>query len=163
MNEWRPGGFNGVKLAHGSHGDSMSGGNPLIQASMNLVTGWPRPENARATEVISAAWINDMFSDTPPSAASGFYGAPGQSLEISTDRGTATAHVLPGPTDRQTIIDWIFTFFSKILFGIDFATCAADPGEAGAQNPQIDAPNTASSLDGTAKPGQSIGQYVCTG
>ena len=104
-----------------------------------------------------------MFSETVPSPASGFYGAPGQTLQIATDKGTATAYVLPGPAEPQTLFDWLFTAGGKILFGIDFATCAVDAGAVGAQNQEIVAPNTASSLDGRAKPGQSIGQHVCSG
>ncbi|PRC47682.1 hypothetical protein C6A85_83700, partial [Mycobacterium sp. ITM-2017-0098] len=157
MNDWRSDGFNGVKLAGGSHGDSMTGGNPLIQVAMNLVTGWPKPENARAAEVISAGWLNDMFSGT---AASGYYGVAGDTLAIETAKGTATAYVLPGPTDPQTIIDLLFTFGAKLLFGIDFATCAPEP-EVNAE--EFSAPNTLLSLDGRAKPGQSIGQQCVHG
>ena len=50
---------------------------------MNLVTGWPRPENVKAAELISAGWLNDMFSRTQ---ASGFYGEPDDTLVIGDRR-----------------------------------------------------------------------------
>lgn len=157
METWRPGGFNGVKLTNSSHGDAMTGGNLFVQVAMNLVTGWPKQANVKAAEIISAGWLNDMFTGTKDS---GYYGAPNQTIEIETTSGTATADVLPGPTERLTLIDRLFTFGATILFGIDFATCAADPDEVIAE---MVAPNTALSLDGRAKAGQSIGQHVCTG
>ncbi len=157
METWRPGGFNGVKLTRSSHGDAMTGGNLFVQVAMNLVTGWPKPANVKAAEMISAGWLNDMFSGTQ---ASGYYGAPDATLQIETGTGTATANVLPGPTERKTFIDWLFGLGATIIFGIDFATCAADPDEALAE---MVAPNTALSLDGRAKPGQSIGQQCVHG
>lgn len=161
MEAWRPGEFNGVKLTNSSHGDAMTGGNLFVQVAMNLVTGWPKPANVKAAEMISAGWLNDMFAGTRDS---GYYsdpdGGPNQTIEIETGSGTATADVLPGPTETPTLIDWLFTFGATILFGIDFATCAAEPDEVSSE---MDAPNTALSLDGRAKAGQSIGQHVCTG
>lgn len=157
METWRPGGFNGVKLTDSSHGDAMTGGNLFVQIAMNLVTGWPKPANVRAAEMISAGWLNDMFAGTKDS---GYYGVPNQTIEIETSSGTATADVLPGRTDTLTLFDYLFGFVSQILFGIDFATCAADPDEV---TEEMVAPNTALSLDGRTKAGQSIGQHVCTG
>ncbi|MDA2895142.1 hypothetical protein PDG61_29805 [Mycolicibacterium sp. BiH015] len=157
METWRPGGFNGVKLTHSSHGDAMTGGNLFVQVAMNLVTGWPKPANVKAAEMISAGWLNDMFAGTKDS---GYYGAPNQTIDIETSSGTATADVLPGPTERLTLIDRLFTFGATILFGIDFATCAADPDEVIAE---MVAPNTALSLDGRTKAGQSIGQQCVHG
>ena len=63
------------------------------------------------------------------------------------------------PQERLTLLDRVFTFFSNILFGIDFATCVAPSAE----NLHISAPDTLLSLDGRTKPGQSIAQHVCTG
>lgn len=163
METWRPGGFNGVKLDDSSHGDAMTGGNVFVQVAMNLVTGWPKAANARAAELISAGWLDDMFTAT---TASGFYGAPNATLSIETDSGVATAKVLPGPAEKLTFIDRLFTAGSMILFGIDFATCAdtdAGPGTQNRESAGIGRPNTALSLDGRAKAGQSIGQHVCTG
>ncbi|WP_275572073.1 hypothetical protein [Mycolicibacterium vanbaalenii] len=160
LEEWRPGKFNGVRLADGSHSDTMLGGNPLIQAALNIVTGWSKVENVKAAEKISAAWLNDMFTGTQ---ASGFYGAPGAALEIETSRGTATAYVLPGPTERRTFQDWLFTVAGKILFGIDFATCAVDPDEVSTEIAPFSAPDTLLSLDGRAKPRQSNAQQCLHG
>ncbi|MDG4663887.1 hypothetical protein [Mycobacterium sp. 236(2023)] len=157
METWRPGAFNGVKLTNSSHGDAMTGGNLFVQVAMNLVTGWPKPANVKAAEMISAGWLNDMFTGT---RTSGFYGAPNETFEIETSSGTAGAYVLPGPAQQQTIIDWLFTFGAKILFGIDFATCADDPEHDDAE---MVGPNTALSLDGRAKAGQSIGQQCVHG
>lgn len=163
LQQWRPGEFNGVKLDNSSHGDAMSAGNIFVQVAMNLVTGWPRPANVAAAEILSAGWFNDMFSGTPPSAQSGFYGAPDDVLQIPTARGTATARVLPGPTERQTFFDWLFTTGARIMFGINFATCAVDAGEGFGRNYENSVPNTALSLDGRTKPGQSIGQQCVHG
>lgn len=157
METWRPGEFNGVMLTNSSHGDAMTGGNLFVQVAMNLVTGWPKPANVKAAELISAGWLNDMFAGTRDS---GFYGAPDETIAIETSSGTATADVLPGPTQTPTLIDWLFTFGARILFGIDFATCAADPDELVAE---MVAPNTALSLDGRTKAGQSIGQQCVHG
>lgn len=156
MNDWRPDGFNGVKLDNGSHGDTMTGGNPLVQIAMNLVTGWPRAENVEAAELISAGWINDMFTGTRSSA---YYGEPGEVIEIRTSGRDATARVLPGESEYQTIIDVVFTWGAKIVFGIDFATCAAGPSQISGFSAQ----DTLLSLDGRAKAGQSIGQQCVHG
>lgn len=160
LQTWRPGGFNGVMLADSSHGDAMTGGNPLVQAAMNLVTGWPKPANARAAEMISAGWLDDMFTGT---AASGFYGQPDETLQIETSKGTATAHVLPVPATRPTLIDWVFTLGAKILFGIDFATCAGQTVDSVTEKSALSARDTLLSLDGRAKAGQSIGQQCVPG
>ncbi|QZT63295.1 hypothetical protein [Mycolicibacterium austroafricanum] len=160
METWRPGEFNGVKLADSSHGDAMTGGNLLVQVAMNLVTGWPKPGNVKAAEKISAGWLNDMFTGT---TASGFYGAPDETLQIETSRGTATAYVLPGPTQRPTFIDWLFALGATILFGIDFATCAVDPDEVSTEIAPFSAPDTLLSLDGRAKPRQSNAQQCLHG
>lgn len=163
METWRPGGFNGVKLDDSSHGDAMTGGNVFVQVAMNLVTGWPKPANARAAELISAGWLDDMFTAT---SASGFYGAPNATLSIETASGVATARVLPGPAEKLTFIDRLFTAGSMILFGIDFATCAdtdAGPEAQIGESAGIGRPNTALSLDGRAKAGQSIGQQCVHG
>lgn len=157
METWRPGEFNGVKLTRSSHGDAMTGGNLFVQVAMNLVTGWPKPANVKAAEMISAGWLNDMFAGTKDS---GYYGPPNQTIEIETTSGTATADVLPGRTSTLTLIDYLFSFGAQILFGIDFATCAADPDEV---TEEMVAPNTALSLDGRAKAGQSIGQQCVHG
>jgi pimeloyl-ACP methyl ester carboxylesterase len=46
--EARPDRFIGVTLVGGSHVDSMRGGNPLIQFSQQLVSGFSTPQNVEA-------------------------------------------------------------------------------------------------------------------
>ena len=152
----RPGEFVGVRLIHGLHSDTMLGGNPLVQFSLYLVTGFSREQNIDAAEILNAAWLNDMFDGAKTSP---YYGQPGEVLAIETPRGLATAYVSPGPAERLSIVDHVFTFFANIVFSIDFATCADEPGEIS----PISASDTLLSLDGRTKPGQSIGQHVCMG
>jgi hypothetical protein len=162
LEQERPGEFNGVRLVGGLHSDTMAGGNPLVQIGLYLVTGFSKIENVKAAEILSAAWINDMFAGSP---ASPYYGAAGATLEIDTARGAAEAIVMPGPPERLTVIDVVFQFVANMLFSLDFATCAAP--SAGSSVPQagdpieLSTPNMALSLDGMAKPGHAIGQRVC--
>lgn len=86
----RPGQFNGVQLAGGVHVDAMQGGNPLIQLIGYLGTGFSRPENIEAVKILASGWINDMFAGTHD----GIYAAPGATIQIPSDVGTATATVL---------------------------------------------------------------------
>lgn len=154
-----PGKFNGVRLLGGLHSDPMAGGNPLIQIGLYAVTGFSWPVNVKAPEILSAAWINDMFAGTAPSPTSPFYGAPKSVMSIATPYGTAKAYVQPGPAETLSILDVVFGYVSKLIFSINFATCAAPPAE----NVAISPPNTLLSLDGTAKPRQSIGQQCMQG
>ncbi|WP_240761093.1 hypothetical protein [Mycolicibacterium sp. CR10] len=159
LEEEFPGKFNGVRLLGGLHSDPMAGGNPLIQIGLYAVTGFSWPVNVKAPEILSAAWINDMFAGTAPSPTSPYYGAPKFIMSIATPYGTAKAYVQPGPPETLSILDVVFGYISKLVFSINFATCAAPPTE----NVAISAPNTLLSLDGTAKPRQSIAQHVCIG
>jgi hypothetical protein len=152
--------------------DAINGSQPAAQperiASESDVAA-PEPA-ARAVEVAEPTGaqtrlamvrgINDMFAGTAPTddllPESPYYGSPGELLQIDTPRGTAEAYVSPGPTERLTLLDRVFTFFSNIIFGIDFATCVAPSAENSTQKTEL-------SLDGKAKPGQSIAQHVCTG
>ena len=156
LSDARPGEFVGVRLVDGLHSDTMLGGNPLVQFALYLVTGFSREQNIDASEILNAAWLNDMFAGQTTAP---YYGDPGELLQIETPRGTATAYVTPGPAERLSLIDHLFTFGATILFGIDFATCADDPAE----NVSFSRPDTLLSLDGRTKPGQSIAQHVCTG
>ncbi|WP_260762024.1 hypothetical protein [Mycobacterium sp. SMC-4] len=163
----RPDAFTGVRLIGGLHSDPMTGGNPLIQFALNLVTGFSRAENVTAAEILSAAWINDMFSRTGPDLQSPFYGAPGETLQIQTARGLAQAYVSPGPPERLTLIDIVFTAFTQWIFTLNFAACvpAGDAmSHASVDRPaKMSTPNTLLSLDDGAKPRQSNAQHVCTG
>jgi hypothetical protein len=156
----RPGQFIGVRLVGGLHSDSMVGGNPFIQTALYLVTGFSKPANVDAAAMIDAGWIDDMFAGTKSSP---YYGAAGALLEIPTPNGTATAYVSPGPAERLRLIDVVFTYFANIIFGIDFATCVAPRSGPPAETGGFSAPNTALSLDGRAKAGQSIGQQCMQG
>lgn len=155
LEQARSGQFHSVRLIGGLHSDTMLGGNPLVQAGLNLVTGWSKIENVKAAEILSAAWVNDMFAGAP-TPGSPYYGVAGDTLTIDTPRGTATAYVMPGPPERLTFIDKVFQFFSNIAFGINFATCVAPSDE-------LSTSNTVLSLDGRTKPGQSIGQQCMQG
>jgi acetyl esterase/lipase len=87
----RPGQFNGVMLVGGRHIDALQGANPLLQLSEYLVAGFSQPQNIEAVKTLAAGWVNDMFAGTHD----GIYGAPQQTIEIDTPKGTATAVVLP--------------------------------------------------------------------
>ena len=170
LKQERPGMFTGVRLLNGLHSDTMVGGNLLIQTGLYLVTGFSQPENVKAAEILSAAWVNDMFAGGP-TPGSPYYGVDGDTLEIDTPAGTATAYVLPGPTETLTFLDKVFQFFSNIIFGIDFATCAPQASvtsarwaqDRGAEIAELLPPNSALSLDGRTKAGQSIGQQCVHG
>lgn len=170
LKQERPGMFTGVRLLNGLHSDTMVGGNLLIQTGLYLVTGFSQPENVKAAEILSAAWVNDMFAGGP-TPGSPYYGVDGDTLEIDTPAGTATAYVLPGPTETLTFLDKVFQFFSNIIFGIDFATCAPQTSLTSARWAQVHGPeiaellpsNSALSLDGRTKAGQSIGQQCVHG
>lgn len=89
----RPGQFTGVQLVNGVHVDSMQGGNPLIQFAGYLGTGFSTPANIDAVKTLASGWINDMFSGTQDE---GIYAAPGATIQVPSDAGTATATVPPG-------------------------------------------------------------------
>jgi hypothetical protein len=87
----RPNRFNGVVLNGGVHMDSMRGGNPLIQFVAYLVAGFPQPENPPAVDALTATWLREWFAgDTD--AGDGV--APGTTIDIPTENGTATGVVI---------------------------------------------------------------------
>lgn len=103
----RPGQFNGVMLAGGRHIDALLGGNKIVQFAEYLVAGFSAPSNVQAVPTIAAGWINDLFAGT----YDGYYPSPGQSVEIPTSAGAATAVALPfASTERvqATPLDGIF-------------------------------------------------------
>jgi pimeloyl-ACP methyl ester carboxylesterase len=94
--EARPDQFIGVTLVGGSHVDTMRGGNPLIQFSQQLVSGFSKPQNVAAAQVLMVGWVNDMFVGAGPEDPTfGIYGQPGQTITIDTAEGQAAAVVLP--------------------------------------------------------------------
>lgn len=88
----RPDDFNGVNLVGGRHIDYMLGGNKIIQFVEYLTAGFSTPQNIEAAEMLTAGWVDDLFSG---SASHGIYGSPGESIAIPTSAGTADAVVLP--------------------------------------------------------------------
>lgn len=84
----RPDRFDGVRLANGSHIDSMQASDPLIELAGNLFAGYARAENQLAVQTLAVGWINDMYFGT----LDGIYGTAGETLAI----GDATADVLGG-------------------------------------------------------------------
>jgi acetyl esterase/lipase len=90
--EARPDRFVGVTLVGGSHVDAMRGGNPLIQFSQQLVSGFSTPQNVEAARILMVGWINDMFTATQDE---GIYADPGVQITIDTPAGQATAVALP--------------------------------------------------------------------
>jgi hypothetical protein len=97
----RPNQFDGVQLVGGTHGDSVQGGNPLIQIIEQFVAGFAQPQNVDAVTTLASGWINDMLTGTH----TGIYGTPGQTLNITTDAGTATGTALPAPPTPASPVD----------------------------------------------------------
>jgi len=93
----RPGQFDGVELVGGSHIDAMQGGNPLVQRGAYVVGGFSEPQNIDAVQTLASGWINDMLDGTH----NGIYGSPGQTMQIPTNAGSATAIALPAPLRRR--------------------------------------------------------------
>jgi pimeloyl-ACP methyl ester carboxylesterase len=114
----RPGRFTGVELAGGSHIDAMQGGNPLIQFGAYLVAGFSQQQNIEAVKVLAVGWINDMFAGTH----TGIYADPGDSIDIPTAAGTATATALPASEGSLSPLDqllrWWFVSGSQWLFNV---------------------------------------------
>jgi len=48
-------------------------------------------------QTLASGWINDMLDG----AHNGIYGSPGQTMQIPTIAGTATAIALPAPLRRR--------------------------------------------------------------
>jgi acetyl esterase/lipase len=99
----RPGQFIGVTLVGGSHVDSMRGGNPLIQFSQQLVTGFSKPQNVAAAQILMVGWVNDMFAPNDP--PHGIYVAPGGQVAIDTAAGQATAVALPNSLTKPFLLN----------------------------------------------------------
>jgi hypothetical protein len=103
----------GVVLLHGSHVDSMLGGNWLIDLSSQLVTKFSPPGNTQAVYTFADGWINDMYSGVP---SSGLYPGPGEAVQL----GRATAYGLPDPSAQLEPIRKLFNAirsFIGSLFG----------------------------------------------
>jgi hypothetical protein len=103
----RPDRFIGVTLVGGSHVDSMRGGNPLIQFSQQLVSGFSKPQNVAAAQVLMVGWINDMFAGKQ---VQGIYVNSGEQVTIDTPAGQATAVALPNSLTKPFILNPLQTF-----------------------------------------------------
>ena len=95
----RTGEFVGVELAGGSHIDGMQGGNPITLLGESLFAGFSKPQNVDAVKMLASGWINDMFDGTH----TGTYVTPGQTVQLPTDAGTATAIALPTSSKASTV------------------------------------------------------------
>ena len=89
----RPGKFDGVELVGCSHVDAVQGGNLLVELGAHLVGGFSQPQTIDAVQTLASGWINDMLDGTH----NGIYGWPGQTVQIPTNAGTATAIALSAP------------------------------------------------------------------
>jgi len=103
----RPDRFIGVTLVGGSHVDSMRGGNPLIQFSQQLVSGFSTPQNVAAAQVLMVGWVNDMFAGK---RVQGIYVNSGEQVTIDTPAGQATAVALPNSLTKPFILNPLQAF-----------------------------------------------------
>jgi hypothetical protein len=106
----------------------MQGGNPLIQFGAYLVAGFSQPHNIDAVKILAVGWINDMFAGNQDT---GIYAKPGQTIEITTNAGTAHAIALPAPDDSLSPLDqflrWLFVAGSQLLFNATSPAGSAQP------------------------------------
>ncbi|MEZ0340460.1 alpha/beta hydrolase [Mycobacterium sp. pV006] len=117
----RPHEFTGVGLEGGMHIDYMTGGNRLIKFAQYVVGGFSQPRNIHAAGLITAGWVNDLFSGT---RVDGVYGEPHEVIPVETSAGTATAVVLPlgypsrpvWPIWLDTVLTAVFEFLGEYVF-----------------------------------------------
>ena len=98
----RPDQFIGVTLVGGSHVDSMRGGNPLIQFSQQLASGFSKPQNVAAAQIVMVGWINDMFAGNEND---GVYLDPSEQFSLDTPAGRATLVALPNALTKPFILN----------------------------------------------------------
>ena len=110
----RPDQFVGVQLVGGTHADSVQGGNAFIQAIEQIVAGPSQPQNVDAVTTLASGWINDMLTPTA------IDGTPGQTFDIPTDAGTATAIALPVPptpaSPVDVVLNAVITFATEAFY-----------------------------------------------
>jgi hypothetical protein len=110
----RPDQFDGVQLVGGTHADSVQGGNAFIQAIEQVVAGPSQPQNVDAVTTLASGWINDMLTPTA------IDGTPGQTFDIPTDAGTATAIALPvsptPPSPVDVVLNAVITFATEAFY-----------------------------------------------
>ena len=104
--EARPGEFTGVIVNGGLHADAMQSSNPVIQFATYLATGFSKPWNVAAGEMLSSGWINDMLYGTYTAK---LYGRPGATLNIFTGWWVpSAAQVLPAQQQDLTPVELLF-------------------------------------------------------
>jgi pimeloyl-ACP methyl ester carboxylesterase/outer membrane biosynthesis protein TonB len=118
----RPHQFIGVTLVGGSHVDSMRGGNPLIQFSQQLASGFSKPQNVAAAQIVMVGWINDMFAGNDDD---GVYLDPSEQFSLDTPAGPATLVALPNALTKPFILNPLQALvpLSKGLFTFE-PTCS---------------------------------------
>jgi hypothetical protein len=100
--EARPDRFIGVTLVGGSHVDSMRGGNPLIQFSQQLVSGFSTPENVAAAQILMVGWVTDMFAGNQEE---GINLDPSEEFVFNTPAGEATVVALPNSLTKPFLLN----------------------------------------------------------
>ena len=105
--EARPGEFTGVLVNGGLHADAMQSSSPMIQFASYLATGFSKPWNVAAGEMLSAGWISDMLYGTHTAR---LYGTPGSMLNIFTGWWVpSVAQVYPVVHQYVGPLDVLFT------------------------------------------------------
>lgn len=157
----RPG-FVGVQLVGGTHSDAWRTTNRFGEFLLGIATGFAKPRNIDAVQVLAQGWIADWFDGTHTDS---YYGERGEIITVDTAAGPAQAYVIPGPTPQLNFFDRILLTMlrSALIFAPFQGNCAADPAvtpnTAGSlllgKNSTGD---TALSLDGRRQTGQSVWQ-----
>ncbi|KAA0118469.1 hypothetical protein [Mycolicibacterium sp. P9-22] len=164
--QWRPG-FVGVQLIGGTHSDAWRTTNGLAQTVVGIGSGFAKPRNVDAVQVLAQAWISDWFNGTHTDA---YYGERGETITIDTPAGAAQAYVIPGPAPKFSFFERILKAMveSAVIFGQFSGNCAADPevtpnGAGSLPLSRNSTGDTALSLDGRRQTGHSVWQHACTG
>lgn len=132
----RPDQFVGVTLVGGSHVDAMRGGNPLIQFSQQLVSGFSKRENVAAARMLMVGWVNDMFAGNQES---GIYLEPGEEFSFETPAGEADVVALPNSLKKPFILNPLrpFVAMGNGIFTFESTCVARSVGTASACQDQI--------------------------
>lgn len=164
--QWRPG-FVGVQLIGGTHSDAWRTTNGLAQTVVGIGSGFAKPRNVDAVQVLAQAWITDWFNGTHTDA---YYGERGETITIDTPAGSARAYVIPGTAPKFSFFERILKAMveSAVIFGQFSGNCAADPAVTpnGAESllpGRNSTGDTALSLDEGRQTGQSVLQQCRRG
>ncbi|BBY80047.1 alpha/beta hydrolase [Mycolicibacterium pulveris] len=132
--EARPDQFVGVTLVGGAHVDAMRGGNPVIQFSQQLVSGFSQARNVAAAQHLMVTWANDMFAGDQ---ATGVYDLePGEALELTTPGGVAMLVALPNTLTKPFLLNLLqpLVQLGSGIFRFDPACVAASVGAAAGES-----------------------------